>query len=978
MNLDILENLNTEQKEAVITTEGPVLILAGAGSGKTKALTHRIAYLICEKKIHPENILAVTFTNKAAEEMASRVTKLLGISNSKFQISKLPWLGTFHSICAKILRFNIQNLDYTRSFNIYDSDDSLSAVKHAMDVVGIDKKQYNPRVIRNYISGAKNELLNPQNYAKFSKGHFGEIVLKIYQQYQKDLKIANALDFDDLLFKTVELFEKFPAVLARYQDQFRYILIDEYQDTNFAQYRFSTLLAKKYQNICVVGDDFQCLSGKTKVLTSEGQKEIRLIKPKDKVICANGYGTTTKSEVSKVFKRNFKGKVWQIETKSGHMIEASSEHIFFSKWKLIKDSFFVYLMFRRDKGYRIGFTKSIRYGKKGHETAHGLQVRANQEKADRMWILKICKNLSEAKYYEAFFSSYYGIPTSIFFNQGRTMQIRQEHIDMLFKNIDTKKRAKNLLEDLDLKWDFPHHRPQAVTLEFTQKYQGRQFITLNMFGEDRLGQQRPWHAHRVRITTTDPRLREKFENMGFATRMDKRSWRIETSRKDYSEALVLAEKLAGINSLDIIKSARLTDSKTSFDFMPVSNLRPGMVIPVLRNGKIVEDEIIGINCRMTNEVLYDLDIENLHNYIAEGVVVHNSIYGFRGANFKNILDFEKDYPKAKIIKMEQNYRSTKKIIASAQCVIEKNCVRSKKTLWTDNEDGIAPTVFEARSEKEEAEFILDEVEALKMLGGYNQFVILYRTNAQSRIFEEALMQKGIPYRLIGALRFYERREIKDILAYLKLILNPTDRVAQKRIINVPPRGIGEKSQIDKNNPKVLKFLEMIEELRQTSKKIKVSELIDLVALKSTYKNWILDGTEEGEGRWENIEELKSVAASAENLESFLEQVTLVSDIDNLDRSTDAITLMTLHNAKGLEFPIVFMVGMEEGLFPHANSLMEPAELEEERRLCYVGITRARKRLYFSYACSRLLYGSIQANMPSRFLSEISEELLERI
>ncbi|KKQ73031.1 MAG: ATP-dependent DNA helicase PcrA, partial [Berkelbacteria bacterium GW2011_GWB1_38_5] len=856
MLIDILENLNPQQKEAVVTTEGPVLILAGAGSGKTKALTHRIAYLILEKKIHPENILSVTFTNKAAEEMGSRVVALLAQNqNDGKTISKLPWLGTFHSICAKILRFNIQNLGYTRSFNIYDSDDSLSATKHAMDVVGIDKKQYNPRAIRNYISGAKNELLTPANYAKFSKGHFGEIVLKIYEQYQKDLKLANALDFDDLLMKTVELFEKFPAILARFQDQFRYILIDEYQDTNFAQYRLTTLLAKKYKNICVVGDDFQCLTGKTKVLTTKGQKEIRLIKPKDSVVCANGFGTTSKSEVLKVVKRNFKGKVWRIETKSGHTVKASSEHIFFSKWKLIKDKFFVYLMFRKDKGFRIGFTKSIRYGKKGHETAHGLEVRANQERADKMWILKICQNLSEAKYYEAFFASQYGIPTSVFFVKGRTMQIRQEHIDKLFENINTEKRAKKLFEDLDLKWDFPHHRPQAVTLEFTEKYQGRQFITLNMFGEDRIGQQRPWHAHRVRITTTDPKLRKKYENNGFATRMDKRSWRIETSRKNYGEALILAEKLAKVSNIDIIKSARLTDSKASFDFMPVSNLRPGMVIPVFCEGKIIDDEITNIDCQIISEVLYDLDVDNLHNYIAEGIVVHNSIYGFRGANFKNILDFEKDYPTAKIIKMEQNYRSTKKIIASAQNIIEKNTTRSKKTLWTDNEEGIAPTVFEARNEKEEAEFILDEVEALKMSGSYNQFVILYRTNAQSRIFEEALMQKGVPYRLIGALRFYERREIKDILAYLKLISNPTDRVAQKRIINVPPRSIGEKSQADKNSPKVLKFLEMMAELHQASKKMKVSDLIDLVANVSTYKNWILDGTEEGEGRWENIEEL---------------------------------------------------------------------------------------------------------------------------
>lgn len=626
MDSKVLDGLNDKQKEAVVTTEGPVLILAGAGSGKTKALTHRIAYLICEKKVHPQNILAVTFTNKAAEEMGGRVTKLLtanpprraeGETGSQQLTAKLPWLGTFHSICAKILRQCIENLGYRRSFNIYDETDSLAAIRHAMDTVGIDKKEYNPKAIKNYISGAKNELMTSKDYAKFAQGHFGQLVLAVYEQYQKDLKAANSLDFDDLLAKTVELFEKFPQILERFSDLFCYILIDEYQDTNFAQYRFSRLLTQKHRNICVVGDDSQ------------------------------------------------------------------------------------------------------------------------------------------------------------------------------------------------------------------------------------------------------------------------------------------------------------------------------------------------------------------------------AIYGFRGANFRNILDFERDYPDTRVIKMEQNYRSTKKILSSAQKIIEKNLQRSQKTLWTDNEEGVPPLVFEAQSENEEADFILDEIMALKTFGGYNQFVILYRTNAQSRVFEEALMKRGMPYRLIGALRFYERREIKDILAYLKLILNPEDKVSLRRIINVPPRGIGKIMQnanlkVQNDNAKCKMFYEMLEDFRGACTDIEISDLIDLVARRSGYKDWVLDGTEEGEMRWENIEELKSVARGTENLENFLEQVSLSSDIDNYDASADAVTLMTLHNAKGLEFPVVFIVGMEEGLFPHANSVMEPNELEEERRLCYVGITRAQKRLYLSYARSRLIYGAIQTRPPSRFLAEIPEEFLEKI
>jgi len=617
MESSIFEDLNEKQIEAVKTTEGPVLILAGAGSGKTKALTHRVAYLIQEKKVSPYNILVVTFTNKAANEMIERINKLLGQKQrvlNKPVPKLLPWAGTFHSICAKILRKEIDALGYRRTFIIYDEDDSLAAIKHAMDTLEIDKKQYNPKAVKNFISGAKNELIGPTQYQKYAQGYFGEIVLKVYREYQQNLRAANALDFDDLIMKTVELFRKNPETLKRWQTLFKYILVDEYQDTNHAQYVFIKLLAQKHQNLFVIGDDYQ------------------------------------------------------------------------------------------------------------------------------------------------------------------------------------------------------------------------------------------------------------------------------------------------------------------------------------------------------------------------------AIYSFRGANFRNILDFEKDYPKAKVIKMEQNYRSTRSIINAAQKVIEKNILRSEKSLWTKNEEGLPATIFEAPNEIEEVEFILDEISALKHISSLNQFVILYRTNAQSRIFEEGFMQRNLPYRLIGALRFYERKEIKDILSYLKLMLNHADKVALKRIINVPPRGIGDKTyqKLDVNNPKVEKFLKMMEGFRAFAKSAKLSELIDEIAQTTGYKDFLLDGTEEGEMRYENVSELKSVASRSENLESFLENVALVSDIDNYDRSSDAVTLMTLHNAKGLEFPIVFMVGLEEGLFPHARSMMEPMEMEEERRLCYVGMTRAQKRLYLTYAQSRMIYGAFQSNQPSRFLSDIPEELTERI
>lgn len=608
--MDILSGLNDKQREAVLATRGPVLILAGAGSGKTKALTHRIAYLIKDYNINPQNILAVTFTNKAAEEMKKRIAKLLE-SNNKI----LPWMGTFHAISVKILRQEIHNLGYRRHFTIYDEQDSLSLIKKTMKDLNIDAKEYNPKSVKNFISGAKNELIGAKEYPQYAESYFQEIVAKIFEQYQKNLKLANGLDFDDLLMLTVQLFREFPLILEKYQNIFHYIMIDEYQDTNTAQYTLVKLLAQKHKNICVVGDDYQ------------------------------------------------------------------------------------------------------------------------------------------------------------------------------------------------------------------------------------------------------------------------------------------------------------------------------------------------------------------------------AIYGFRGANFKNILNFEKDYPQAKVIKMEQNYRSTQNILSAADKIIKQNTNRTDKTLWTENLEGAPITVYEASNEHDEIDFIVNEIESLcnnETTKQLNNFVILYRTNAQSRVIEEVLLKHNIPYRLIGAYRFYERKEIKDIMAYLRLISNPTDRVSLERIINVPPRGIGPKTLAQVENPKLQNFYHLLEELRSKSQVLRIDELIDYVADKTGYKLWTLDKTEEGEMRWENIQELKSVARESETLEEFLEKVALVSDIDKYDQNLQAITLMTLHNAKGLEFPVVFMAGMEEGLFPHSLTFSDPTDLEEERRLCYVGMTRAKERLYLSHCLSRLIFGEMKMNLHSRFIDEIPEDLLDKI
>lgn len=641
----ILSQLNPVQRQAVLHKNGPLLLLAGAGSGKTKTLTHRIAHLISQG-ISPYRILAVTFTNKAAQEMKERAYKLIKTFqhptfNIRLPISdlRLPFLGTFHSICARFLRQEIHHLGYNKNFNIYDADDQLSAVKQSMRKLNYNTNEINPRSIHAMISSAKNELETPDQMKARSSEYIEKITAQTYQVYQQFLKENNALDFDDLIMLTIKLFKTNPQILKKYQQKFSHILVDEYQDTNRAQYIFIKLLTKQHQNITVVGDDWQ------------------------------------------------------------------------------------------------------------------------------------------------------------------------------------------------------------------------------------------------------------------------------------------------------------------------------------------------------------------------------SIYSWRGANIGNILNFEKDFPNTRTLKLEQNYRSTQNILNAAHCVIEKNKSQKKKKLWTKNQPGEKPSLFEAEDEKSEANFIIQEI--INKNQPFNNFVILYRTNAQSRALEETSLKNNIPYKIVGGLRFYERKEIKDILAYLRLINSPEDSVSLNRIINVPPKRIGSKTigRLEKlSKEKKLDYITAaakaghlplqnqirnnlqqfgltMQYLQKKAKKINLTFLIDLLLSKTNYKDFILDGSEEGEYRWENIQELKTVAGKYDNskngLANFLEEVALIADIDQVDDKKNAITLMTVHSAKGLEFNTVFIAGLEENLFPHSRSAYSDEELEEERRLCYVAMTRAQKKLYLIHAKSREIYGNTQANPPSRFIKDIPKKLLEK-
>ncbi len=633
---DLLAGLNPEQMRAVEATEGPLLILAGAGSGKTKTLTHRIAHLIASRKATPYNILAVTFTNKAAKEMRERVAELTG-ENAQIR-SFMPYMGTFHGICVRILRQDGEHVHVPKNFVIFDESDRQSAVKQASKQLMLDEKAYTSRAISSLISSAKNELISPANYAGMGSGPLHKAAAQVYPLYQKILKDNQALDFDDLIGRVVQLLQTNQEIRDKWRKQFVYIMIDEYQDTNAAQYKLIKLLTNDKHNIAVVGDDWQ------------------------------------------------------------------------------------------------------------------------------------------------------------------------------------------------------------------------------------------------------------------------------------------------------------------------------------------------------------------------------SIYSWRGADFRNILNFEKDYPKATIIKLEQNYRSTKSILDAAHAVITKNDHRSDKKLWTDLGAGKPVQITQINSERAEGEAIIRRVKTATDIKArsFKDFAVLYRTNAQSRAIEESFIRYGVPYRIVGGQRFYDRKEIKDIMAYLRLIYQPSDRVSFARIVNVPGRGIGAKSvenfftwaqsnefslqgalQSVKNLPGLtnkaragfLELSDVVNSFREIMDKTPLPVLLDSLLRRLDYMSFLDDKTPQGDSRQENVKELLSVAKSYQDvgLDGFLEEVALISDIDSADFGNNAVTLMTLHAAKGLEFPVVFMIGMEETLFPHSRALYDQAEMEEERRLCYVGMTRAKEELNLLHASSRLLYGGMQHNPPSRFLSEIDGE-----
>jgi ATP-dependent DNA helicase UvrD/PcrA len=999
----LLEGLNPPQREAVTHGDGPLLILAGAGSGKTRVLTHRIAYLLHSGRARPGEILAITFTNKAAQEMRERVELLLGHG------TRAMWIMTFHAACARILRGEAPRLGYTRQFTIYDQADSRRLVKRCLDDLGVDPKRFTPGAVQHQISDAKNKLRDAEAYRQLVGSFFEQTVADAFELYERELHRMNAMDFDDLLVRVVNVLELFPEVRARYSAAFRHVLVDEYQDTNHAQYRLLQLIAGEHRNLTVVGDDDQCLVAGTLVTMADGRMlPIERVQPGDLVLASHGSGVLRPARVSSVFSSPNRSDGIRIRTRAGRELISTPEHTHFAGFRLgmTPPLHVTYLMRRHEKGCRLGVTRTSTDAVR--RPALGLQIRSRQEHADAAWVLSTHPTDAEARANEHELSVRYGIPTIPFVARrgarSHGLVGDQRLIDRVYERTNSALGGLRLLADYGLDVDHPHHVPAThegrrrnLTITLCSDHRGRTVL------------------HGVTMGGRDPEVRRVLRNLGFNVRPARGdSWKLETAFADYAAAVRFARRVRDAVGCTIKLAARLgaphAGMKQSLPFLPARAVRTGMLMFTAEGGYDVIESADQVSI---DGPVYDLDVDGVHNFIANGLVTHNSIYGFRGADVRNILDFQDEFPEAAVIRLEQNYRSTQTILDAANGVISHNRGRMGKALWTELGEGDRVKVRELDDEHAEARFVVGEIERLLDEGvSRAEIAVFYRTNAQSRVLEDTLVRREIAYQVIGGTKFYERAEIKDAIAYLTILGNPQDVVSFTRIANSPKRGIGQTSlsrviahaqtmgisvwDAAANAAAVPglgtaavraldRFMATMGALRERAAEgVPVGDLLDAVLHEVGYLDALeAERTIEAQGRMENLQELVEVGrefdagaeAGQDTLDVFLQQIALVSDADTRRDDEGLVTLMTLHNAKGLEYPIVFMIGCEEGMFPHSRSIDE-GSLEEERRLAYVGITRAMRALYLTHARRRAVFGAQSYGLPSRFLSELPPDTTE--
>ncbi len=1007
--MDLLADLNPEQRQAVTHPGGPLLVLAGAGSGKTRVLTYRIAYLIRARDVPPARILAVTFTNKAAAEMRQRLELLLGGA-----VARPMWIGTFHAICSRILRQDGAAIGIPPTFAIYDEEEQRRVLRQAMEALGLDERRYPPQVLHAIIGRAKDDALDPDRFAARARTYLEEAAARVWRAYEARLREEGALDFDDLLCEVLRLFETHPDVLARYQERFLHVLVDEYQDTNHAQYLLVRALAGRWRNVTVVGDDDQCLPAGTLVDGPNGPQAIETLTPGTPVWAACGSGRLAAQAVAAVRRQPYTGPVVTVRTRGGHSLTATPNHLVFARVVPHPDMHYVYLMHRRGVGFRVGRSRGVRSRPAG-VVGNGPGLRLNGHVADRLWILATARDDAEAAGLEQLYAFTYGIPTTGCHVRGRRMRLQQAHVDRVFREIATEARAHRLLADLAMCPEYPHLRSGAVV----RGQPARRLVYFTMFGDGRRYRPRAWSDHRIQLVTSGETLRARVARV-YPTRESRAVvWRVDTARRDYDAAWQMARRLAALVEGEPVVRARVAAVRQDAAarsappvhlVMPLGHVHPGMRLCVVRDGQVVEDDVVARDIAHYTGMVFDLEVPDLRSYVAGGVLVHNSIYRWRGADVRNILEFEHDYPDATVVTLTQNYRSTKTILAAAHGVIQHNPHRHPKDLWTANEDGVPVTVYEAADGADEAQFIVDEVRAHLAAGGrLRDVAVLYRTNAQSRLLEEACLRAGLPYQVVGGVRFYERREVKDLLAYLRLVVNPNDLPSLRRALATPRRGVGETSlqrliayaqatgctvleaaarpealaEVSRPAARALEaFARLIAELRDLAARLPASQVIARAIALTGYQAMLeAEGTDEAFSRLENLRELVTVAQEVEqatgeiDLVAFLQHLALVADVDTYRDDLDRLTLMTLHSAKGLEFPVVFIAGLEEGLCPHARAMDEEGGLDEERRLCYVGFTRAKRRLVLTHARTRTVFGATHLAIPSRFLDEVPAALV---
>lgn len=988
-----LSLLNEQQEDALLDSfDADTLVMAGAGSGKTRLLVYRVAFIVDMLKKDPEEIMLVTFTNKAANEMKRRIEEL-GVD------TEAMWCGTFHAVCVRILKKYGSRIGLPK-FSIMDTYSSKKLIGDSLVALGQECSKENVNRMMSKISCFKNNMVRPDSAISNASNYDDEMDARVYKYYQDTAFKKKQLDFDDLITYTTVLLHTSEQTRRWFHDNIKYILVDETQDSNRAQYVLLKLLKGPDTNLFLVGDGDQCFPGDTKVLTSEGYKNISDINVGDHTISACGNAEVTKGYVERVSKKEYKGPLVKITTESGKIIKATPNHIVFGRIEPNEDVHYVYLMQKKGFGFRIGRTRGVR--STGKELVNGFSVRLTQENADKLWIIHQCDDLEEAVLMEAYYSYKYGIPQYIFKSSGTGATLPKEKVIELYSMIDTEKRALQLLSDKHMFIDYPHHIPQAYTNKSTRF--SRNKLNFVMFGANRkcsLGYMSELSFNTINedyaliggkymgVSKKHTNAKTIYHNGRNISSVYDDVWNtMETFYKDCLD-----------NGIDVNLSmrAKLTDNK--FDFQPIVNILPGTIIPVEKDGFIIEEKVVSVELENYEGYVFDINVCGYRNYIAEGICVHNSIYGFRNAKPEYLVNFNTTFPGSKIKKLEQNYRSTKVIVNASNGVIQNNSFRIDKVNFTDNPMGQRIMIKNCINPNEEALWIANIIAyaVSSGKGKYSDYAVLYRSNAQSRAIEEAMLNMQVPYNITGGTKFYSRKEIMDVLAYFKLRANPNDSDSFKRIMKMQ-KGIGDKTiegivtVADSNNIDYITMMDVCSE----PKKIKptLNRLYNLLTSSMTslysFANDVIksnniigkyqkEGTEEALGRIENIQELLNIINDFPGgLEDFMDYIALYSNDDRDTGDSDKVSLMTIHASKGLEFNSVFLPGVEEGLLPHANSRAAD-EVEEERRIMYVAMTRARHRLYISHCDTRKSFTSknIYAN-PSRFIGEIPQEYVQEI